>query len=448
MSLVLVVEDHEPSLEALATLVEEEGHQVWRATNLGAARQVLEDNDIQLVLCDLSLPDGKGLELLDTEGRSFDLVLVTGEATVESAVSALRLGAADYLTKPLDLGRLRALLTQFQRTNRLRLEVSSLREELEEVGRLGALIGASEAMKNVYRLVRRVAETDATVLITGESGTGKEVVAQTLHDLSTRCNKALLPLNCGAVSPTLIESELFGHERGSFTGADRKHEGHFERAHDGTLFLDEITEMPLELQVKLLRVLETGNFLRVGGTKPVEVDVRILAASNRDPKEAIEQKTLREDLYYRLRVFPIHLPPLRDRRGDVELLSRHFVAQMAQQQGTDLKISDEALGVLESYSWPGNVRELKNVLARAAILSDGKIQTSDLPPEVRSGESLVLDGAYLRISVGSSLEDAERRLILATLAEMDGKRKETADVLGVSQKTLYNRLKSYEAEKA
>lgn len=444
MANILVVEDHEASLQALVTLVRDEGHEAEGVADLAGARRALDDDHPDLVLCDLLLPDGEGLELLEHEDRDFELVLITGEASVESAIAALRRGAMDYLTKPLDIGRLRALLTQFERTKALRTEVSVLREELERAGRFGSLVGSSDEMRSVYRLIDKVAGTDATVFITGESGTGKEVVAQTVHDLSRRSNKAMLPINCGAVSPTLIESELFGHEKGSFTGASRRHLGHFERADEGTLFLDEITEMPLELQVKLLRVLETRTFRRVGGTQPVEVDVRVIAASNRRPREAIEEGEFREDLFYRLNVFPIHLPPLRERTGDVERLARHFVEQIADREQRPLRLGDDALEALDGYSWPGNVRELKNTLERAAILADERIGVAELPHSVCAGEELAVRGRSLQIPIGTPIEEAERRLILATLADLNDSRKDTASALGISQKTLYNRLKSYE----
>ncbi|REJ80736.1 MAG: sigma-54-dependent Fis family transcriptional regulator [Acidobacteria bacterium] len=444
---VLVVEDDKAALDAMSQLVAAEGHEVATASTLEESRDLLSRSGFDVVLADLYLPDGEGLSLLEgDDSEEFDLVLITGQASLETAVSALRQGAIDYLTKPVDFPRLRALLAQFDRTTALRREVTDLRSELQDAGRFGSLIGASEAMREVYRLIERVAPTDATVFITGESGTGKEVVAQTVHDLSARRQGSMLPLNCGAVSPQLIESELFGHERGSFTGAERRHEGHFERAHGGTLLLDEITEMPIELQVKLLRVLETGSFLRVGGTKPIRVDVRVLAACNRNPREAVESGSLREDLYYRLRVFPIHLPPLRDREDDVELLARHFLDEIHKRSGRRVRLSDRALEQLAAYSWPGNVRELKNAIERSAIMAEDRIELGDLPPEVRANEELIDDGPYLRVRVGTELAAFEKRMILATLRENDDRRKDTAEQLGISEKTLYNRLKAYEAE--
>jgi DNA-binding NtrC family response regulator len=444
---VLIVEDDNSSLDALRYLVEDEGFEVSTAVCLAQARNQIAENPPDLILADLVLPDGRGSELLgEVEGNGTEMILITGQASVETAVEALRLGALDYLTKPIDVARLKTLLATFSRTSELKRQVSTLREELRDVGRFGLLVGSSPAMQEVYRLVEKVAGTDATVFVTGESGTGKELVAETVRRLSRRGSRPFLPLNCGAVSANLIESELFGHERGSFTGADRRHLGHFERAHGGTLFLDEITEMPIELQVKLLRALENRQVLRVGGTKPVDVDVRVIAASNRDPKESMREGKLREDLYYRLRVFPIHLPPLREREGDVEVLARHFLTELNARSEAPKKISDDTIELLQRHSWPGNVRELKNVMQRAYILAEDRITPDCLPREVRLGEVAAEAGPYLQVRIGSTLEDVERRLILATLDDLGGKKKDAAETLGVSLKTLYNRLKAYEQE--
>jgi DNA-binding NtrC family response regulator len=285
-----------------------------------------------------------------------------------------------------------------------------------------------------------VAPTDATVFLIGESGTGKDLAAQTLHYLSRRAKAPFLPLNCGAITPTLIESELFGHERGSFTGAQRLHKGYFERASGGTLFLDEITEMPIELQVKLLRVLETGAFMRIGGDRPVEVDVRVIAASNRDPRQAVADGKLREDLLYRLSVFPVSMPPLSDRGDDIDLLAHFFLEELNQRQGTTKALTAEALERLRGHGWPGNVRELKNVIHRAYIMADDDIGPRCLPPEMGGSSST---GKSLSFQVGASIADVEKRLILATLELYEGNKRKTADVLGVSLKTLYNRLNTY-----
>ncbi len=392
---------------------------------------------------DLTLSDGSGLDLLGDPqaiGRP-DYVVVTGDATAETAVRALQRGALDYLTKPVDRARLRSALANVQRTRSLRGTVAELRGRLRDLGHFGALVGRSESMRKVFELIERVAVTNASVFITGESGTGKEGVAEAIHRLSDRRAQPFLAVNCGALAANLVESELFGHERGSFTGAERRRLGYFERAHGGSLLLDEITEMPLELQVKLLRVLETGALTRVGSTESIEVDVRVLAASNRDPAAAVAEGRLREDLLYRLNVFPIELPPLRTRGADVSLLAEHFLEVVNARDGRTKRFAPRALAHLQTLAWPGNVRELRNVVERAAILVDETIDLEALP----SATSAVLgEERTLRIRVGSSLADAERRLILATLDALDGRKQETANALGISLKTLYNRLNVYQ----
>jgi DNA-binding NtrC family response regulator len=330
-------------------------------------------------------------------------------------------------------------LANVARTRELKEEIGSLRGELRKLGRFGPLIGGSPAMQKVYDLVAKVARTEATILITGDTGTGKEVAAQTIHQLSRRSRGTFLPLNCGAVSPNLIESELFGHERGSFTGADRAHKGYFERAGGGTLFLDEVTETPLESQVKLLRVLETGTVIRVGGTEPIKVDVRVIAATNRVPEEAVAGGKLREDLLYRLNVFPIHLPTLWERREDIELLAEHFLGQLNKQEGTSKEFTRAAMERLRTHRWPGNVRELRNVVHRAFILAEDAVGVDALPLGVKDDA----DGSSLLMKVGISIAEAERRLILATLEHVEGDKKKAADLLKISLKTLYNRLNVY-----
>ncbi|MCB1055474.1 MAG: sigma-54-dependent Fis family transcriptional regulator [Acidobacteria bacterium] len=440
----LLVEDDRDALEALAALVAMEGFRTVMVRDLATARKHIEKEPPDVVLLDVNLPDGQGHDLLAelAEEGSAEVIMVTGQASVETAVQALRLGAYDYLTKPVDIGRLKTLLARLRSTRDLKREVVTLRSSLRELGRFGQMVGVAPAMQRVYDLMEKVGPTDATVFLIGESGTGKEVAAQTLHQLSRRRDATYLALNCGAISETLIESELFGHERGSFTGAAKQHQGHFERCSGGTIFLDEITEMPMEAQVKLLRVLESGRVLRVGGTREIEVDVRVIAATNRDPEQAVEEGKLRKDLYYRLKVFPIELPALRDRQGDIEPLSSHFLGQLNRRHETTKVLDPAALEKLETWHWPGNVRELKNVLERAYILADSVIGPSELPAEI-TGEAAPR-GPSLHIRVGTSLDEIEQRVILATLDQLEGDKKTAAETLGVSLKTLYNRLKVYE----
>jgi two-component system, NtrC family, response regulator AtoC len=432
---LLLVDDDPEALEWLSELAKAEGFSVAQADSLRAARIHMSRLQPDILLTDLQLPDGKGVDLVgDLESReSTEVVMITGHASVESAVEALRLGATDYLVKPVDVERLKAILRRVPRTGELRAEIGELRDELRKLGRFGHILGSSMPMQKLYDQLGRVAPTSATVLLTGESGTGKELAAQTIHDLSRRKKSPFLPLNCGAVSPQLIESELFGHEKGSFTGADRQHKGYFERAHGGTLFLD-------ELQVKLLRVLESGTFTRVGTTTPISADVRVLAATNRSPEGAVADGKLREDLYHRLNVFPIAMPPLRERGTDIELLAEHFLEVLNKQESGSKSFAPATIAALYAHSWPGNVRELKNYVQRAFILADDVIDANLAPAAVATPESAPL----LSVRVGTTLEEVSRRLIEATLAECGSKRK-AADMLGISLKTLYNRLAAYKS---
>ncbi|HEX3557304.1 MAG TPA: sigma-54 dependent transcriptional regulator [Thermoanaerobaculia bacterium] len=438
----LAVDDDPNFLSALAELIEGQGFTTNVACTLRDARAQVSHRTPDVALVDLYLPDGSGIDLLkDLElGAATEVVLMTGHADVESAVQALRLGASDYLTKPLDIGRLKSILANVASVQPAAQAAPAQAAETQEVGRLGLLLGASPPMQALYEMLNRVAPTDASVFLVGESGTGKDLAAQTLHMLSRRSRAPFLPLNCGAISPTLIESELFGHERGSFTGAARRHKGYFERAHTGTLFLDEISEMPIELQVKLLRVLETGEVVRIGGDQAAPVDVRVIAATNRDPQKAVNEGKLREDLLYRLQVFPVHMPPLRERGDDVQLLADYFLGQLNERQGTDKVFTEDSLDRLRTHSWPGNVRELKNVVHRAFIMADHEITPRCLPREVGGDFGSVRS---LNFQVGTSIEEVERRLIMATLDAHGGNKRKTADILGVSLKTLYNRLNTY-----
>jgi DNA-binding NtrC family response regulator len=331
------------------------------------------------------------------------------------------------------------------RIRNLKNQLRRLRGELRELGRFGKLIGLSPVMQEVYDLIARVAPTTATALLIGESGTGKDLVAETIHTLSRRSEGPLFAVNCGAVSPTLVESELFGHEKGSFTGADRLRIGYFERAAGGTLFLDEITEVATDIQAKLLRALESEKFLRVGGTAPIETDVRIIAATNRDPHRAVEQGVLREDLFFRLNVFPIKLPRLRDREGDCELLAQHFLDELNRAYDETKRWDARALTRIASMSWPGNVRELRNAVHRAFIMADREIGPDAIEEAIvpLREESRPVDRKTIAVPVATEIAAVEKQLILATLDHFQGDRKKTAHALGISLKTLYNRLSMY-----
>src|SRR6476469_349958 len=373
MGHALIVEDDADAARMMAQLVTNEGFSAATAQSLREARRPMALQQPDIVLLDLKLPDGSGMALLDDAdliGNS-EVVLMTGHASLETSIQALRSGAADYLVKPVSARQLQSILSRVMKPSVLKDEVRSLHDDLQRTGRFGHLVGTSAVMERVYEQIARVAGTSVTVFVTGESGTGKELVARTVHDLSRRRARPFLAVNCGAISPNLIESEIFGHERGSFTGAERQHQGFFERAHGGTLFLDEITEMPLPLQVKLLRVLETGTFMRVGSTTPQETDVRVIAATNRDPAQAVASGALREDLHYRLNVFPLELPPLRERLEDLPLLVKHFLADIGKREGVSKRATPAALQRLAQYRWPGNVRELRNVLQRAWVMTTG-----------------------------------------------------------------------------
>ena len=469
MTHVLIVDDDVDSSAMLGELIAMQGFTVATANTLRDARKQLALQAPDLVLLDLRLPDGSGMDLFADPDllTNSEVVLVTGHASLETSILALRLGAVDYIVKPITPKQLQGVLSRVTKPAVLKAEVAGLTANVASSGNFGQLWGRSPSMLRVYEQITRVAGTGVTVFITGESGTGKEVVAQTIHELSRRRKMPFLGVNCGAISPNLIESEIFGHEKGSFTGADRQHQGFFERAAGGTLFLDEITEMPLDLQVKLLRVLETGRFMRVGATQSQETDVRIIAATNRLPMQAVADGRLRADLMYRLNVFPIELPPLRERLSDVSLLAERFLRLIGEQEGKEKHFSPEALERLAAYHWPGNVRELRNAVQRAYVMAPGgTIDAQWLPsggppvpvqppmpamepapavaPAAMGSTGEAADTVVLPL--GISLAEAEQTLILATLQHYGRQKERTAAALGISLKTLYNRLKQYAAD--
>ncbi|MFL6663358.1 MAG: sigma-54-dependent transcriptional regulator [Rhizobacter sp.] len=451
MSHVLVVDDERDTATTMAMLIADEGYTVATAGSLHDARRQMALQTPDLVFLDLDLPDGSGMRLLEDSSlrERTEVVLVTGHGDVETSVQALRLGAADYLLKPIAPRQLHEVLTRVAApASRPRAGPHGDGSTHAHGHRFGRLLGRSKAMRQVFQQIERVAPTGVTVLLSGESGSGKELAASTLHEMSSRRGHAFLAVNCGAISPNLMESELFGHERGSFTGADREHAGLFERAHGGTLFLDEITEMPLELQVKLLRVLETGTFMRVGSGQARHADVRLIAATNREPQRAIDDGKLREDLFYRLNVFPIHLPPLRARREDIGLLAEHFLQAIGRQEGVVKRASAQTLAQWNGYAWPGNVRELRNIVHRAYVMARGSEIVEACLPDASEPMPDPLPAVpektpTLWVQVGMRWDEIERQVTLATLDHFEGHHQHTCEALGISVKTLYNWLRDW-----
>ncbi len=399
-----------------------------------------------ILMADLRMPKKDGLELLrDVRqiGIYLPTVIISGQGDFPEVVEAIKLGAVDYLRKPVDPPHLRQILRNLAENVVMRDENLSLRRRLAEVGEVGPVLGKSQAMRRVIAMIERVAESAASIVIIGESGTGKEVVARTIHRMSARSGGPYVGINCAAMPETLMESELFGHERGAFTGADRRREGCFEAAGGGTLLLDEITEMKIELQAKLLRVLEERRLRRLGGSTEIPVDVRVLASSNRDLEQAVRDNKLRADLFYRLNVFTIQLPSLRERLDDIPLLAHSFIKHFAETNNKELVDFDgECLAALQAHPWPGNVRQLRNVIERALIVCNGRIITKhDLPEEFHSAGNS--DSGFIQVRLGTTLDDVEKELIFRTIEFAGGNKTRAAQVLGVSAKTLYNKLERY-----
>jgi DNA-binding NtrC family response regulator len=394
------------------------------------------------------MPNMDGLWLLRAlraELPDCPVVLLTGRGSIQVAVQAIREGAYDFIEKPLEVPRLRVVLERAVEKKETMREVQLLRRRIAALAPGTDMIGSGPGMQKVFELVKKVAPSNASVVIGGESGTGKEVVARAIHSLSPRKDKPFVALNCSAIPATLIESELFGYERGAFTGADQRRLGNFELASNGTLFLDEIGELPLELQAKFLRVLEERKIRRLGGRAEVDVDVRVICATNRDLKEEIRRGRFREDLFFRLGVFTIHLPPLKERREDIPLLVHHFIEKFNAETGKRVQgLSPAALATLQGYAWPGNIRELRNTLERAMILVDGDvIDEEHLPPDLESSRP---EAATLRVPLGLAMDKVEKEYILASLQKNGGNKARTAEILGISEKTLYNKLNRYAAE--
>ncbi len=440
---ILIVEDEHRTRVGLAELVRAWGFTAETASDGEEALQRITSFRPAIMITDLVMPRMDGMQLLravQAQGEDITTLILTAQGSVESAVEAIKLGAYDYLTTPVDPPRLKILLDKVvERQDTLR-EVKVLRRQLRERGTFGPIIGSSPEMRKLYHVVEQSAPTNTSVLISGESGTGKELVAQTIHQLSPRAAFPYVPLNCAAIPETLLESEIFGHEKGAFTGAVERRQGCFELADRGTLFLDEIAEMTPQTQVKLLRVLQERKFRRLGGRHEQSVDVRIIAATNVDPLEAVQGNKLREDLYYRLNVFAIRLPPLRERKEDLPLLIQAFLNEFNTRNDKAVATVDQpTMRILENYHWPGNVRELRNVIERATILAQGEfIEPKHLPSVVvEAGQS---NQRALSLSPGITVEEAERRLILMTLEHTNENKTRAAEILGISLKTLHNKL--------
>ncbi len=461
MPKLLVVDDEKNLRMVVQKELTRQGYEVETASDGELAWQALEAQDFDVLLCDVNMPrlDGIGLlrRLREKSQNPPEVIMLTGQGTVETAIEAMKLGAYDYLTKPYRLNELAALVTQAAEKQQLKIDNQRLRAQIERTTRgMPEIVAESPQMKEVLRLVRRVAPSDTSVLITGESGTGKELIAQSIHRLSPRSEKPFIDLNCAALQDTLLESELFGHEAGAFSGARTRKLGLFELAHGGTLFLDEVMEMPPQLQSKLLRALETRSFFRVGGVKKVEVDVRLVAATNRDTDRAVAEGVFRADLLYRINSFEVNIRPLRERREDIVPLARHLMEKISGFNAPEL--SDPVVEALSAFSWTGNVRQLRNCLERAMLLSDnGKITVKELPPEVvyriEKPNVSVSYNALQPQAVSSfqnasptNLRDAERQQILNALEKTGWHRGKTAELLGISPSTLYRRLRDYNLE--
>jgi len=447
---VLIVEDEENERSGLAEIVSSWGFRVETARDGVEGLDKATQWSPAIVVTDLKMPRMGGIELLGRlaeQAQTIAVVLVTAQGTIDSAVQAMRMGAYDYITKPIDTNRLRTILGNASALLGTKAELEATRRKLRDTGSLGRLNGSSRKMQEIFRLIEMVAPSTASVLITGASGTGKELVARTIHDLSPRRDRTFVAINCAAIPETLIESEIFGHEKGAFTGALERRTGCFELAEGGTILLDEIGEMPVGTQAKLLRVLEDRKLRRLGSKVETSVDVRVLAATNKVPEEAVARGELRSDLYYRLNVFNIHMPPLREHKEDIPDLVQLLLAEMSAKHSRKVSaVSEAVLNLFNNYSWPGNVRELRNTLERATIVCDGgMVETKHLPPGFGQAplRTAANDPDAVRLGVGTTVEEAEKMLILKTLEATSNNKTRAAEILGISLKTLHNKLKEY-----
>jgi two-component system response regulator HydG len=447
---VLVVDDDEPHAHAVAESLERVGYECVVATSGREGLRLIEEQVFDIVITDLIMEGVGGMEVLAEAKRELpdaEVVILTGNNTIKAAVSAMQAGASTYLTKPLDINELRTKADKASQSQRLQRSNLELQRQLNEKFGFEGVIGSSPGMHSVVAKLRQIAPTSASVLITGESGTGKELVAKALHINSPRKDKPFVPLNCAELSENVLESELFGHVKGAFTGADRDRIGRFQYANGGTLFLDEIGDMPIAIQVKLLRVLETGQIVRVGTNDPVKVNVRLISATNCDLSDAIADGKFRQDLFHRLKVVSVKLPPLRERRDDIPLLIDYFLKEFSASHGKSItSLTPAVRKVLMGYSWPGNVRELRNVIESMVVMdADGVIDVDDLTEDLQQVASSGRNDGHpgLDALVGKSLEEIERHYIGETLELANGNREEAARMLGIGERTLYRKLKEY-----
>ncbi|MFQ5912016.1 MAG: sigma-54-dependent transcriptional regulator [Nitrospinota bacterium] len=443
---VLVVDDEERVRRLLTRLLQEEGYHVRAAASGEEALAEMEGDSYDLVLTDLTMPGMSGMELLEEikeKSPEVGVIIITAFGTVESAVQAMHRGAFHYITKPFKLNEVRIFLRRALEEGKTQRELAQLRREVHQRFEFSNLIGKSKAMQEVFALIRRVAQSNSTVLILGKSGTGKELVAKAIHYNSPRRRSPFVPVNCSAITETLLESELFGHVKGAFTGAISNKKGIFQEAREGTVFLDEIADTSPAMQVKLLRALQEREIRPVGGNETMQVDVRLIAASNQDLQEAVREGRFREDFYYRLNVIPIHLPPLKDRPEDIPPLAHHFLAKYALEAEANVtRISKEALRVLMRYAWPGNIRELENVIERAITLgAEGEIGVDDLPQSLVEHHPLAGSESF---SVGSTMKEVEKAHIARVLEHVHGQVSKAARILGMDRRTLYRKLEEYQ----
>lgn len=441
---LLIIDDEKNIRDGLKLALEADGYDVQTAANGEEGLDIVRSDVIDLVITDLKMPKVSGEEVLKTiisQMPGIPVIVLTGHGTVETAVDAMRAGAYDFLTKPLDLERLSLLVKRALQNRALVLQHRQLQQEIEKKKAFANIIGKSPAMETVFEIIRRVAPTKASVLITGESGVGKELIANAIHTLSPRKEKPFIKVHCAALSEGLLESELFGHEKGSFTGAAGRKRGRFELAHGGSIFLDEIGEIDQTVQVKILRVLQERRFERVGGENTIAVDTRLITATNRNLEKEIAAGNFREDLYYRLNVVEINVPPLRERKEDIPLLITAFIQEFAQENGKTINgLEPRARAALYAFDWPGNIRQLRNSIESAVVMStDSLIRFEDLPAPVRD----TITKTSIAVPVNSSLADAEREVILQTLALNQGNKSKTADVLQIGRKTLHRKLDEY-----